>query len=368
MTRQILNFLIIVTFITISSCKVQNEFELKTVRVNIDDTKSIPIRLGKIIPLETNDMSLFYKISNLEKIDNKFIIQSRDILKAFDAETGKYLGNYIKKGNGPGEVTSISQMWNTGDKINVYDFNGKKILTLSPDGEFISETKGFLSDNKSEEEYSTPNCLIPDIDGDGYICLNSYTDGTTAKNPAASIYDNQFIFVGNIEGREMREAFHINNRMTPDFHQNRILMWEALKDTLFSITKENIHPIYAFDFGKNKFPYEYQALDEFYDRYQKFKENRSAHYASGLQYFQAWKEYIIFLYSTPDCKNFIAILDTKSDIIKTFYINDENGEYTTDTFLKVFDGNLYIALIDNKMEENNQSLLCIPIRSILEFL
>lgn len=368
MTKQILNFLVIVTFITITSCKDNNEFELKTVHVNIEDTKSIPIQLGKIIPLETNDSSLFYKISNLEKIGNKFIIQSRDILKAFDAETGKYLGNYIKKGNGPGEVTSISQIWNKDDKVNVYDFSGKKILTLSPDGKFISETRVFLSEKKSEEEYSTPNCLIPAVDGEGYICLNCFTDGTTAKNPAASIYDNQFIFVGNIEGREMREAFHINNRMTPDFHQNRILMWEALKDTLFSITKENIHPIYAFDFGKNKFPDEYQALDEFYDRYQKFKENRSTPYASGLQYFQAWKEYIIFLYSTPDCKYFIAILDTKSDKVKTFYINDDSGKYTMDTFLKVFDGNLYMALIDNKMEENNQSLLCIPIRSILEII
>lgn len=358
----------LVTFISLTSCKDINESEVNTVQVNIDDTKCLPIKSGKIIPLETNDSSLFYKISNLEIIGNKLIIQSRDLLKAFDVENGNFLDNYIIKGTGPGEVTSVSQIWSTDDKINVYDFNGKKILTLSPNGEFISETRVFMSEKKPEEEYSTPNCLIPDIEGEGYICLNSYTDGTTAKNPTASLYDNKFNFVVNIEGREMREAFHINNRMTHDFQKKRILMWEALKDTLFSITKENVHPIYAFDFGKNKFPDEYQALDELYDRYQKFKENPSALYASGLQYFQVWKEYIIFLYSTCDSKNFIAILDTKSDKVKTFYINDENGKYTTDTFLKVFDGNLYVALVDNEIEENNQSLFVIPIISILEIL
>ena len=357
----------IIILVCIASCdnrKTQLE-EMSTISIDIDEQKSISINEGTLIPLETNDSSLIYKITNLEKIGDRFIIHSRNLLKAFDATTGNYLGNLVNKGQGPGEVTSINQIWLEDTTVMVFDFNGKKLLSISPNGDLLKEMTPFLSEVKDKEEYSTPIHLMPSVDGQGYIALNSYTDGSTDHNPTASFYDGNLKFVRNIQGREMKDSGFINNRLSKDKENDRLLMWEPLKDTLFAVTKEQIRPIYAFDFGKNAFPAEYQNLDGLFDRYRKFKENPEPHYASLLQYFQKWNNYVFFIFTTSDLKNHIAVFNTDSHDSSVFNIADGNGKYSLDTFMKIFGNNMIIALTDNETEENNVSLLKLPVEKFI---
>lgn len=337
---------------------------VETVKINLDTEKSLSVDAGTIIPLETNDSSLIYNIWNLILVNDTLVIHSRDLVKSFDANDGRFQNSLVKKGQASGEVTTVSEIWQEGGTVCVFDFNGRKLLRISPEGKLLSENMPLISKSPAKEEYASPIFLLPSTDGDGYICLNSFTDGTTDRNPAASVYDKDFKFVKNIEGREMKEAVYLSNRMTPDIKNNRMLLWEPYRDTLYSVTKEKIEPIFAFDFGKNAFPPEYQAYDEMYDRYQKFNEERDTPYASLLQCYQTWGDLVVFLFSTSDKTNHLAVLDTSDNQITTYRLADDSGKYVMGRYLKIAGNYAYISLTDQETEDNNPALLKIPVSTL----
>ncbi len=332
---------------------------LSTLSVDLSKTEDLPLSNGKILTIETSDSSLLYSYANVLKSDGRLFIHSRDLLKVFDPATGKYLGRLGRKGNGPAEYTSINQVWTEGDTVRLFDFNTRSVLSFKPDGTFISKVNPYVGDNPRTNNLKFPVYVMKFPDSSAYIGLNCFTDGTTETNPTASLYDNDLGFVSDIRGRELCEGGNLNDRMSIDRENGRMLMWEGLKDTLFTVTKTDIRPLYAFDFGKNRFPPEYQNLPELFERAQKFMEGKDVPYASAMHCFQKYGDKIFFSFSTSDERFFLGMIDTGNKTVKTFRLVSPDGRYSQASYMTLMEGNLYISLTDGDNPESNQPLFII---------
>lgn len=93
------------------------------------------------IPLETNEYSLLGGISQIQKIGDKLLLVDTDKAQkilVFDMQ-GKYLYNIGKKGEGPGEYTSIHQVKITPEGICVLDGMAWKYLCFDINGNLLYE-------------------------------------------------------------------------------------------------------------------------------------------------------------------------------------------------------------------------------------
>lgn len=347
-------------FIAVSCGKESPDSMFRTVQADITQVDTIYINSGRVVELEANDSSLLYGISNIEKSGGRLIIHSRDLLKSFDPNNGRYLGTIATKGAGPEEFNAINQVWVESDTIRLLDFNTRSLISYLSDGRFISRNKAFMVQDNPGHSITAPVYLMKYPVGNAYISLNCFTDGTTASNPTASLYDSHFKYIRDIEGRSLREGSYLSDRMTTDFEGKRLLMWEPFRDTLFIVTTDSIKPWIAFDFGKNSFPAEYQALPEMFERMQKFLGGKNIPYVSYLHSYQKLGDLLFFSLSTAQGNHYLGLLDLKEDTMKIYSVVDPDMRYKQKNYIKIVDGELYIVVNDTRSEEANPALFIIP--------
>jgi hypothetical protein len=112
--------------------------------------KPLDKKAGRIVNLEevlsiqdTGDDFYFKYPSNLKIAPDGsiFVLDwSSSLLARFDAN-GKFLHNYFRKGQGPGELNSVNNYFFDDDRIIIYDSRLQKILWLNFNGEIVKEFK-----------------------------------------------------------------------------------------------------------------------------------------------------------------------------------------------------------------------------------
>lgn len=334
---------------------------LVTVAIDMNKVDTIPLGEATVIPLETNDSSLLYGIDLMEIVDDKFVIYANNFIKTFDQHTGAYCGAISSRGQGPGEYLFIGRVWSDNDTVKIYDNETERELNYTADGEFISDRKLF-----EDIDFSTlcsPSSYIRMPDGKGYIAINTSTGGSTPTNPVASYLDSDFKLVRNVPGRDFREGSSLTDRISADHEHNRILMWEAFRDTLFAITPDSVKAIYAFDFGRQSLPSDIQGLAETVDRNMKFMDGKHIPYISMSHAFHQYDGYLYFSFIDGSSHVYLARLDTDTDQIKVYYIDGE-GRYTQDGFMTLIDGNIYVQFNDTSDPEANPVLISIPVTAL----
>ncbi len=346
--------LIMVT--TFSFCRCNNiEKKGDTHLISLDLNKCSVIELDKnnLIGLETTDSSLIYDICALEYHDGALIINSRDFLRKFDGTSGKYLGDIAKRGEGPGEYSFVARFWERNDTFNVWDNNERLLFHYLPTGEFIGTESPF---HNGDSVKSVPQFFI-EYPGKGFFTINTFTDGTTAKNPRYSYYDENMCFVRDLPGREMTDGSFMTDRAYYDCEGERILTWEALKDTLFVLTPEQIIPIYAFEFGKYSMPDEIQSKPDFYDRIEMFTDKNADEWASFMRCFQVKDNHLYFSFVTNRFENYLAVMDMKTERARVVKLEDPEKRWAQQTFFKVMDDeSILIACNDTTDIEKNPAL------------
>lgn len=107
-----------------------------SIPVSSENTKlSSLLSIKKIVPLETNDMSLIGDYGKILKFENRFYISSnRNKLLVFD-DKGKYINSIGKLGSGPGEYEMVGDFDVT--KEGIYIRGYRRILQYSHDGTFM---------------------------------------------------------------------------------------------------------------------------------------------------------------------------------------------------------------------------------------
>lgn len=338
------------------------------VGLDIADAQVCNITPGDLIPLETTDSSLLYDICELIPTQNAWIVRSRDYLRAFDKNTGKYLYDISRMGQGPGEYLSIIQCTCTADTLHVLDGNLNCILDYLSDGTFLGKRLDFKEIHA--DNFLPANYAVESPDRNEYYLINKYNGGYPEPFDQYSVITKDGQFVKHVPGRKLLDGSFTPDRMYTDFEHGRVLAWEQLIDTLFTVSEDTVKPLYVFDFGKNKFPVESQKKTEFYLRSQDFTEHDGdTPYASFIKYYQVNGDNLYF--SFISCTNkgetavaYLAIVNEKTHDVKILHFESEDGQYRQEPFFHIFDDSIAISIADRVNVEQNPFLLVRPLDSL----
>lgn len=329
------------------------------IAIDINNCTDIAIDESLIIPLETSDSALLYDICSMEIVNDRLVIFSRDLLKIFDKNTGKFLGNLAIRGEGVGEYLTAIRLWSSGDTLKIFDPNLKVVNAYTSDGTFISRNKTFDTTDRVQ-----PNYFIEMPDGNGIVSINTWMGGIGEPIPTYSYYDNNYNLISNIKGRIMRTGSYLMDRAYADRQNNRILTWEPLIDTLFTVSPNGVTPIYTFSFGENSFPRSKQAIAEMPERINQFMNGEDIPYISLLGYYQTKDKNLYFSAYAADKRNFIIRYNEHNGDNSMYHIVSEDNRYQAERFFKIEGDTAYVAMNKPADPESNPLLYKLPLSEL----
>lgn len=213
----------------------------------VDENLSSICDILLYIPLETNSLSLLSSFRGAEIIvaENEIFFFLAEGIYVF-TNSGKFVRQIGKRGNGPGEYNFIDGgMTNsTNDTIICNDLLGNKINVYSKTGSFIKKLpftnslrifgwkNSIILDNRSPDE---PLFSIISLNGDiRYKSQRTYS-------------------------KELQKIVLKDNQIFSSINDNRFLFRYPYSDTVYIVNNSlKISPAYIFDLGNYKFPYSSQ--------------------------------------------------------------------------------------------------------------
>lgn len=328
--------------------------ELEAIRIDFSNVQEILVDTTRIIHLETTDNSLLYDIGRIEILDDKFFVFSRNVVKVFGAD-GKFLFQLSGRGQGPSEYSSISNFFLNGKFVSIYDFNTGKILNYDSNGDFVNSNRFERGDG--ERGIS----LLFRLNEHTYLAKNSYA-GEDFKVPVFSLLDTDLKNRKMIGGRHLNTGMKFEDACYVDENQ-RILYWEPVKDTLFSVMNESLEPLYKIDFGEYAIPEDVARKDD-YDRVMFLSKEEGVKYAAMARYFQVSEGRILFSFIYD--KIYLCSYDERTKDTRVYSFKCPDDAYKAYFFFKVHNGNIYIEMQHNKDMERNHVLYKFPIEDLYE--
>lgn len=330
------------------SCN-QHETNLKSIDIDFNSIKNVDINKGKLVKLETTDLSLIYDISSLELLNDKMIIFTRGKSLVFD-NNGKFLFNIGVRGNGPNEYVKCTSFYVKNNNYYVVDGVARKILCYNENGNFLSLKKLIPSSTGL-----IPACLYP-LDNGKLVSKNTF-QGKSTSTPAASILDEEYNHICAIKGRNIKSGFNLLGDNFSQF-KDEILYWEPICDTIFSITNyKEIAPKYLVNFNKYAIPINDRKDKDVYDlmEYTNKPENKMK-IATFLRYIKEDEHFVRFMFVFKQ-----KIHYTKYDKLKkvsfTYCFEDVEKKFQTLPFVCYKNGYVYLSVSPVNDLESNPSLI-----------
>lgn len=349
-------------FMTLSCSRINNGSDVVPLKISIDydNAEVLNIEDFDIVWLETTDSALLGEIYLFDNIDDMIVVASGDVFASFD-HNGKFLHRYGGIGQGPGEYTSVISMWTNGDTVVLYDKNKYCQLRYDKVGRFIKSLPCIIPETDSLIPSSRVVEPIPD--GSGYLTINTYY-GSEPWAEAVSLFDNDFRFVRTVPGRKVLESWYTYNCTSRDKENNRILYWEAFRDTLFSVTPAEIKPLYVFDFGNYSVSQDVSAKEQS-ERSRDFISESAPHWVSGLMSFNYHGNKLYFTYhDNKEATGGLIVYDEKSGQSKVYKFKSDNGQYKRNYFFKIIGDTLISVVTNEGAVESNPGLIYIPLTNI----
>lgn len=191
----------------------------------------------RFLQLEMTDDCIIGQIQKVEDVDGVLVVltRSQEVL-AFDKESGKFLRQIGTIGEGPDEYITATDIFydKTHNSINILDRIKDNVVSYNVDGECIGK-------RKLDVLIQDARCAA--ISSDGYLMIgyNMVEDNEayTLINPDGS-YSNFDQFAPVYAKNMLVEV--AARPMTSD--GKNITFFKFLNDTLFSLVKGKITPIY----------------------------------------------------------------------------------------------------------------------------
>ena len=334
-------------------CTEQKQPTTPSLKVDLENIIELPVDTTRIIHIETNDSSLLYDVCLVGKTDNRYFINSRSFVRAFN-EKGEYLFDLSGKGQGPTEYLSVGNLWVEDGNLCLFDKTAQKIMHFSPDGKYLRSDK--LGKFKSE---TGPINLFPAPDS-SFLSANSY--GGDRNVALFSRWNKNLTWQKTVTGRYVQSSYVFPDVCFTDYTHNRVLYWEAMKDTLFCIEADEIRPLYAFDYGEKAIP---SSLKEktFIEKSRFINENKDKEYAYWARYFQSAGDTIFFSLGYGQ-EILLCKLDENTQEVKAYTLVFPNNEYRMLFFLKIIGDELLIELENLKNPFMNHPLLLLPLNEL----
>lgn len=340
-------------FIWLTSC-IQ-DVSLKEISLKFDYSQEIFIDTANVIELETSDNSLLYDIGQIEMIDNKYFVFSRNCVYVFDVQ-GNHLFNLSQKGEAPHEYLSLHNLFYDGENICIYDFTAARILKFDTQGKYLSDVKiirGIDQPNPARIFY---------LDENTFLTYNSYA-GDAVKIPVFSMWNNKMNKQTEMGGRTLMTGMRLSDGCYIN-EDKRVLYWEPAKDTLFSIIDNVLQPVYRIDFGKYAIPSEIAAKDD-YERIMFLNKKENSHYASVARYYQT-KDNILYFSCIYNGTVYLCSYDEMTGDTKTYSFTDVGNRYKALPFFKILGDYIILELKDNMDVEKNHALYKFSLKELDE--
>ena len=246
--------------------------ESKMLELDIDlDKNTLPfdslMDFVSFVKLETTEDNLIGGISQILFVNNKIIVVDFDVSKTITVydESGKYLNNIGKLGQGPGEYAYLGHVFLTPDRstVVVVDMGSGNLKYFGLDGNFIKSVKfpfwfsrcEFINDNIIAGHYSggnmvqknnvsyKPQLVITDLKGNilssGFQSFYSKNFASTTFMPLLK-FDNEVIYcppfsdtIYHVSEKGLCPLYHLNiQRASPIIIDNNTTdnSWEEYKE------------------------------------------------------------------------------------------------------------------------------------------
>lgn len=336
--------------------------EMRNVNVRFSDAEKITMDNQDILWLENSDSSLISDITNLCPIgDSAFVVQSRgSILKLFD-RCGKYLRDMATQGEGPGEFNWVGNVWSEDTVFHLFDgmlgrdfkyglksgFIGYDTVVSSP-----IPDKGGLPRICAAEIYPRP-------DGKGIYYINGFL-GTPPFRQRFAYAKDLNSKPDSISGRLRLDGSTFWNDMYLVGNGDRALYWEAIKDTVYTVTPDTVVASYAINYGKNSLPAEITALTDIADRFQAIPEEDKEKYVIFARYFQTYDGWIYYVTSLGK-HGYIVGIDEASGNTKAWeFVSPKGQQLMPQLFFKIDGDKGMLSVIDESKPDNNPGLFVFP--------
>lgn len=250
----------IVCFVVLLSCSnnrnenIMVHSNVKTIEITDNIDESLPwdslIAEIKIVPLETNKNCLIGEVSRISNLNDKFYIQDKKnkVLIVFN-EKGKFLFKIDKKGKANGEYLELRD-FKVDKKGDIYLLDFNKIIQYSSTGDYISTISlNRLQGNVKYDFLSPLEFAIGEHD-EFYLYNGSMGIQNSLKNQYAIYKINSKGIIGRYLPIK-RQVFNYQNQFY-EYHSVYNLQPILGNDTIYSISKGQLHASYYVDFGKRK--------------------------------------------------------------------------------------------------------------------
>jgi len=163
----------------------------------INNTPDRQVTFQKILEIkETND-SFYFKYPYRVYADNEenvYVLDSGRLLKF--SKTGSFIKNLINKGQGPGEIISISNIQVDEDCIIVHNNNPSKIIRLNKEGKLEKEIRLEKNDRVEFSHY---------YENKYYFFYHSIPEGNTSET---YIDENYTFFRVSADGKKQESLYN----------------------------------------------------------------------------------------------------------------------------------------------------------------
>lgn len=223
----------------------------------------------QICLMDNDKPALVDEVKKILFVKGQYIIQCRNKVLAFDAQTGVQTTSFSEQGRAKTEFIHLWDTWLEDSLVCMYDVNTKKILRYDLNGNFsdvISIT------TKAEDN---PFQVLAKMGENYYVGKRVYSG---MEDVELNLYDKNFEFVKEIGDLKIESGIYLGYPFFV-YSPNEILYYRYLYNDIYAIDdKQNVTVKYYVDFGENNVPLNPQWKDE-YDRIE-FVNNSDKNYAT----------------------------------------------------------------------------------------
>ena len=246
----------------IAGCKQSEKSDNKII-IPIDLEKMHEIDLQgeyamRICLTDNGNPALVDEVKKILFVEGQYIIQGRNKILAFDAQSGVCKMSFSGQGRARDEFISLWDAWIEGKTICIYDMNGKKILRYDFNGN-LSEVIS-IADKASNYPFQ----VLAKTIGGYYVGKRVY--GSVKHNIELNLYDKDFEFVKEIGDLKIESGIYLGYPFFV-YSPTEVLYHRYLYNDIYAIDdKQNVTVKYYVDFGENNVPLNPNFKDE-YDRF-----------------------------------------------------------------------------------------------------
>lgn len=333
MGKYLIGFVILCCII---SCKRFEKSDAKTIiHIDLEKMHKIDIResyMKQICLTDNGKPALVDEVKKILFVEDQYIIQCRNNVLAFDAQTGIKKMSFSAQGRALAEFIHLWDTWMEYQVICIYDMNGKKVLRYNLNGNFLEAIS--VSDKAS----SHPFQVLAKANDDYYVGKRVYSGSETAE---LALYDKNFEFVKEIGDLKIESGIYLGYPFFV-YTPSEILYYRYLYNDIYAIDdKQNVTVKYYVDFGENNVPLNPNLKDE-YDRID-FVNNSKKNYATLVSNIYESDKYFCFRFAF-DGEKCLGVYDKSSDQTASFVFVSSSESPRADVY--VFDDKALLVTQD----------------------